>query len=953
MPHPEGQMGGTGTADNGDAVAQRLLEITRDLTLSLHPHRRATLRISLDSSLDHDLGLDSLGRVELLLRLERAFKVHLEDQVLIRVQTLRELLAAVQYAVHEVPAAILPVATLALEPVQATPAAARTLLEVLDWHVASHPDRPHVQLEDSDEHSEIITYQALRERALAVATGLRARGLQAGQTVAIMLPTGSAFFAAFFGTLYAGAVPVPIYPPFRPAQLEEHLRRQASILSNAQTALLVTTEDSRRIARLVSGLVGTIQGVETVDGLSTHAAGLPPAVCAPDDIALIQYTSGSTGDPKGVVLSHANLLANIRAIGEAMAVSSADVFVSWLPLYHDMGLIGAWLGTLYFAVLAVIMSPLRFLARPERWLWAIHRHRATLSAAPNFAYELCLRKIDDADISGLDLSSWRMAVNGAEPVSPDTVRGFEARFARFGFRPETMIPVYGLAECSVGLSFPPLGRAPIIDHVQRAALVRTGTATPATASDLTALEFVACGHALRDHEIRIVDSAGHELEDRREGKLQFRGPSTTRGYLRNPAKNAELFSGTWLESGDLAYTASGDIFLTGRSKDIIIRAGRNIYPHEVEQAIGNLPGVRRGCVVAFGSHDRVTGTERLIIVAETRIEEAKKRATLRQKIDDLVTGLLDAAADDVVLTPPHTVLKTSSGKIRRAACRELYESGRLGERAPPVLLQAARLYLRSLLERTRRMRPTVAALLYAAYWWSLLYALGLVAWTLVATLPGRALRWRMVHGISRTFLRCAAIPFRPTGVAHIPAQGAILAANHSSYFDGVVLAALLPRCPTFIVKREVASQFVAGVFLRRIGALFAERVEPSGGVQSTVAALAAVRSGQTLVFFPEGTLTRMPGMLSFHAGAFYVAAQSGSPVVPIAIRGTRSILRGDQWFPRRAGVQIDVAPAITASGSDWAAVIDLRDAVRKQILQRTGEPDLVAQNVDITAPPSA
>ncbi len=940
------------TADQNKAAAQQLLEITRDLVLTLHPHRRSTLHVGLDSTLDRDLGLDSLGRTELLLRLEHGLKVRLDEQVLMQAQTLQELLDALRQSGAPESAHTLRPTTLALEPLQATPAAARTLLEVLDWHVANHPDRPHIVLEDAGDSGEIITYCTLHRRALRVAGGLRSRGLQPGQTAAIMLPTGAEFFTTFFAVLYAGAVPVPIYPPFRPAQLEEHLRRQAGILANAEARILVTTAEGRRIAGLVRGLVGTIRSVTTVDDLAAQAGDPPPVSCTAGDTALVQYTSGSTGDPKGVVLTHANLLANIRAIGEAMAVDSTDIFVSWLPLYHDMGLIGAWLGSLYFAVLAVIMPPQRFLARPERWLWAMHRHRATLSAAPNFAYELCLHKVDDADVEGLDLSAWRMAINGAEPVSPDTVRHFTERFARTGFRPATMTPVYGLAECSVGLSFPPPGRTPIIDRVQRDALVHNGLATPADKDDVTALEFVACGHALPGHEIRIVDPGGHELADRHEGRLQFRGPSTTRGYLRNPSATAALISGTWLESGDLAYTVAGDIYLTGRSKDIIIRAGRNIFPHEVEQAIGELAGIRRGCVVAFGSHDRASGTERLVIVAETRIVEEQQRASLRQQIEELVTGLIDAGADEVVLAPPHTVLKTSSGKIRRAACRELYESGRLTERAPPIWWQAVRLYSRNIRQRAGRAGAQLATLLYAAYWWCLLCVLGTATWIMVAILPVRRMRWRVVHGMARTFLRCAGIPIRTTGHKHIPLSGAVLAANHASYFDGVVLSALLQKRPTFIAKRELRSQFVSGVFLRRIGALFAERSDPQGGVQSTDAALAAVRSGQSLLFFPEGTLTRMPGILPFHTGAFYVATESGSPVIPISIRGTRSILRGDQWFPRRGDVQIDVAPAVSASAGGWEAAVKLRDAVRDQILKLTGEPDLLASDA-ITRQPGS
>ena len=286
-------------------------------------------------------------------------------------------------------------------------------------------------------------------------------------------------------------MPVPIYPPLRRAQIEEHLRRQAGILRNAEAAVLVTDEATKRFGALLSGLVGSLRGVHTVTGLAASGAPLErPVIAAASDTALIQYTSGSTRDPKGVVLSHANLLGNIRAMGAAMEAGSRDVFVSWLPLYHDMRLIGAWPGSLYFAAPAVVMSPLAFIANPARWLWAIHRHRATLSAAPNFAFELCLKRIADVDIKGLDLSSLRMVVNGAEPVSPSTIARFTERFGRYGFAPAAMAPVYGLAENSVGLAFPPPGRGPIIDRIDRRALAEHGIARPAP-DDPEALAFVA------------------------------------------------------------------------------------------------------------------------------------------------------------------------------------------------------------------------------------------------------------------------------------------------------------------------------------------------------------------------------------------------------------------------------------------------------------------------------
>jgi acyl-CoA synthetase (AMP-forming)/AMP-acid ligase II len=305
-----------------------------------------------------------------------------------------------------------------------------------------------------------------------------------------------------------------------------------------------------------------------------------------------------------VVLSHANILANIRAMGETIEASSEDVFVSWLPMYHDMGLIGAWLGSLYFAMLSVLMSPLAFLARPERWLWAIHRHGGTISAAPNFAYELCLSKIPDEALEGLELGTWRRAFNGAEPVSARTVRRFSERFEPYGLKPTSLAPVYGLAEAAVGLAFPPLDSGAVIDRIDRREYERRGRALPAAAIDTSALEFVACGRPLPGHEIRIVGPTGRELGEREEGRLEFRGPSATSGYLRNPSATATLFDGDWLDSGDLAYIAGADVYLTSRVKDVIIRGGRNIYPYEVEEAVGDLDGIRKGCVAVFGQASR-------------------------------------------------------------------------------------------------------------------------------------------------------------------------------------------------------------------------------------------------------------------------------------------------------------------------------------------------------------
>ena len=292
-----------------------------------------------------------------------------------------------------------------------------------------------------------------------------------------------------------------------------------------------------------------------------------------------------------------------RAMAAAVRATPRDVFVSWLPRYHDMGLIGAWLGSLLVGFPLVVMSPLAFLARPRRWLETITRHGGTLSAGPNFAYELVLERLADDDLDGLDLRMWRLAFNGAEAVSPDTVRRFTERFAACGLAPTAMAPVYGLAEASVGLLFPPLGRVAPVDAIDRDTFARERRAVPARPGDATALRFVACGRPLPGHEVRAVDADGREVGERVEGRLEFRGPSATRGYWRNPEQTARLFDDGWLDSGDRAYRADGDIYLTGRVKDIVIRGGRNLYPQEVEEAVGAVDGVRKGCVAVFGSAD--------------------------------------------------------------------------------------------------------------------------------------------------------------------------------------------------------------------------------------------------------------------------------------------------------------------------------------------------------------
>ncbi len=919
-----------------------LIAMVGELVRELHPQRSRMIEVEPSSRIERDLGIDSLGRTELILRIERAFRVRLPAETIGEAETVADLIVALRAAGPRRVERSRGAPT--QEILASVPAAreARTLVDMLDWHARNHPDRLHLTvLQDETTTLGAFTYGGLAEQARAVAHGLISRDVALGDRIAIMLPTSTEFFVAFFGILYAGAIPVPIYPPMRLSQLEDHLRRQTRILQNADARMLITMPEGLRLAGLLSAQTDESISVETVSALSLSDATVTlPRIDDPTAIALIQYTSGSTGDPKGVALSHANLLANIRAMGTAMRASSADIFVSWLPLYHDMGLIGAWLGCLYFGAPLYAMSPLSFLVRPESWLWAIHRFRATFSASPNFGFELCLNKIDDAQMKGLDLSSLRMVANGAEPVSAHTVRRFTEKFGRYGFPPQAMAPVYGLAECAVGLAFPPPGRLPVIDRVDRAHLSATGHVRPAGADDQTPLELLACGHPLPGHEIRIVDDRGRELGERRQGRIEFRGPSAIRGYFNNEAKTRELLHGDWLDTADRGYIAGGDIFITGRIKDIIIRAGRHLYPHEIEEATAEIRGVRKGGVAVFGVSDPASGTERVVILAETRETDPKARAALQARAHELMTDIAGTPPDEVVLVPPRTVPKTSSGKIRRSAARDLYVRGGIGEKQPAVWSQILRLALSGAGAKGRRAIRRAGETLYAIWWWAILSASFVFGIAAVVILPKRKLRWRGVRAIGRTALRLMGIPVAISGIERLPQQGAVAIFNHSSYTDVLILTAVLPGEPAVVAKKELSGQLLVGQVLRRLGIPYVDRYEAAASLADTQVLIDIARQGRTLVVFPEGTFTRRAGLTGFYLGAFKIAAEAGLPVIPGIIRGTRSLLRSDQWFPRRASVEVEIAEPIMPTGKEFSAVVKLRDAARAVILAKCGEPDI-------------
>ncbi|HWZ96885.1 MAG TPA: AMP-binding protein [Candidatus Dormibacteraeota bacterium] len=968
------------TQIDSSALRVRVLEVVRQLLIELGSQGVVPL-LTLHSNLDRDLGLGSLERVELIARLETEFGVRLPDLTAAEASTPETLAALIDGTpagatpFEESPSALraaINTQKLHLETEDKGISAVQTLNEMLRYRALHDAARIHLDITEDAEAGEknlTLTFAELYAAAQRCAEELARLGVPPGGRVSLMLPTSRSFFVSYAGILLAGAVPVPIYPPFRADRIEEYAGRQAAILNNAEVCLLLTFRRAEAVAKLLKPRVRSLETVmdaekllEAADKAPPPAPGALPAdlrgsrLRKPNDIALLQYTSGSTGDPKGVTLTHANLLANMRAIGEAVQLSSNDVGISWLPLYHDMGLIGAWLTLLHFGTPLAVMSPLAFLTRPERWLQAFHKHRGTITAAPNFAYELCVRKIADKDIQGVDLSSWRAALNGAEPVNPETLERFAERFKPYGFRRTSQLPVYGLAEASLAVTFPPPNRGPFVDHVDREIFTSQGKAVPAPDAE-SSISFVSSGMPVPNHEVRIVDDSGNEVPDRIEGFLWFRGPGATRGYFNNPEATQKLFplgpapegEFAWVNTGDRAYRADGEIYVTGRVKDIIIKGGRNLYPHEVEELAGRANGIRKGCIVAFGLRDEGTGTEKLIVVAESRETDAAARSAIAAAVTKQVSQGLGLPPDRVELIPSGSIPKTSSGKLRREETKQLYIAGTLSAKKAPAWVQIARLGASS---TARTAGQNVASGIHAiwdtirgVYFIFLFIAWIIPAWTIVLFFKDDRAAGRYTSAALKVLFALAGSKVRVVGKEHMNTPGAkIYVSNHASYFDVLPLMLGLGVPYRFVAKKEVHGFPFIGTFLRKMGHLSFDRAANESRRRAAQNIEDVLRAGDSVFIFPEGTFVPEPGVRPFQLGAFKAAVDTGMPLIPVSLAGTRNFLRDGKILPRPGDVTITLSPPIypqragNSQSANWQELVRLRDASREAIARFSGEP---------------
>ncbi|SFW18525.1 Acyl-CoA synthetase (AMP-forming)/AMP-acid ligase II, partial [Nitrosovibrio sp. Nv17] len=515
----------------------------------------------------------------------------------------------------------------------------------------------------------LLSYAELDGRARVLAAQLQAR-LEPGERVLILLDNDLHYVAAFFACLYAGMIAVPAFPP--ESARAQHLARLVAIAADSGARCILATEAVRGMLE-----AATISIAPEALFLAVDASGSDPApqwrehAPAESDIAFLQYTSGSTGAPKGVMVSHGNLMANERAIEEGLSVRADDVFVSWLPLYHDMGLIGGLLQPVHRGIPVALMTPRHFLERPLRWLEAISRHRGTISGGPDFAYRLCAERVREDRLQALDLSSWRIAFSGSEPVRHETLESFVAGFAPAGFAAEAVYPCYGLAEATLFVTGGRRGAGMVAHAFSREALVQ-GRALPEQAGAM----LVGCGAAPAGHRLDIVDPERlAPLPDGGVGEIWASGPSISLGYWQRAQETRERFAERggrrWLRTGDLGFRHDGQLYITGRLKDLIIVRGQNIYPQDIEHAIETgVEMVRKGRIAAFSVE---TGAGEGIGVAVEVSRGMQKRVPAEALVAALAEAVGMACHEPLsvaVLLNPGALPRTSSGKLQRSACRQ-------------------------------------------------------------------------------------------------------------------------------------------------------------------------------------------------------------------------------------------------------------------------------------------
>lgn len=538
----------------------------------------------------------------------------------------------------------------------------------------------------SDGEETFYSFEDLGNQMLSRGQHLLDLGLKKGDRVAFVIPEPEDFVLNFLGALAVGVVPVPMYPPLSMGKLDAYIESSARIIEASRAKMLLTDKRVQNILWSLVDEVDTLDSLRTVDHFNIpNKKKERPTVdhLTHEDLAFLQFTSGSTSHPKGVVVTHGSLLANLDGImNVGLRISPDDVAISWLPLYHDMGLIGFMLAPIWYGVPTVYMSPITFVKRPWMWMETASRFKGSISFAPNFAYALATRRTKPEKVAEYDLSPMKALGCGAEPNHPETLQNFLDHFAPAGLKPEALLPCYGMAEATLAITFVDLDETMTVDRVDGHEYQTKGVATPAAEDSDSVLEFVCCGRPFPEHEVLVVDERGGRLAERHVGEIIVRGPSITPGYFEEPEKTAAAFTDLGLMTGDLGYMADGQLYVTGRKKDVIILNGRNYDPQSIEWVVQEIEGIRKGNVVAFSVPG--TATEELIIAAEVK-RDVKDFESLEKAVKKAVRQELMVSPGDVALVQRGQLPKTSSGKLQRTKTRAQYMNGELGAEGERVV----------------------------------------------------------------------------------------------------------------------------------------------------------------------------------------------------------------------------------------------------------------------------
>jgi acyl carrier protein len=850
-------------------LEDQIVKIVRELLVE-QGKDRAAKAITPKSSFQNDLGLSSLDLVELVVRCETRLDIEVPEEIAEQADTAAGWAKAIKEGSEQTTAKSAYRIAPPSHDVVALPVQAKTLVDVLRWHAQGAHGRVHIHLIHEGD-GRAITCDQLLSSASQAGRGLVSLGLVRNDPVAILLPTGGEFFDAFFGVMLAGGIPVPIYPPADGTRIAEYVEKQIHILRNAGIRFLISFDEARPIARLLRINLPSLIDITTVGELHTLGSRTSARFPEPSSIAMVQYTSGTTESPRGATLTHDAVLANVRAIGAAVQVRPGDAVVSWLPIASDLGLVGCWLFSLYHATPLTLLTPQEFSERPESWLWAIHDSRATLSAAPNFAYDMAARKIPAWAIEGLDLSSWRVAINAGEAVMADTIEQFARRYRPYGFRREALMPSYGLSENSVGLCIPPVDRGPI---------ERDGV--------------YSVGPPLGGHEVRILDEFGRLCRDGEAGRLQFRGASQMRSYWNNDAATAAVTKDGWIDTGDVAFEASGEVYIVGRSKDVIIRNGRQLPVEPIETAVEAVAGIKLRGVAIVGTVEQTAGTEKLVVLAECTAEESEQPRVL-SAVRNAVRNVTGEEPDSIHLIPPGTLPRTANQKIRRVEARRLAAQGEIGVTPAAPAFQMAGLWIANTANLVRRGT------------WKFQRAVNESVRELAARFVGGLMTLAGASGAVQPAVRTALkiMGKWPTPEGTQMRGPVVIISQRSNPMDAMSVVSARRKSGDARRTRDA----------HRLAEWAASMLKPLV-VDTREGMEAALEAGRTLVVFPDSPLGTPVPRLRYHLRALEAAVNTGAPIVPLGMQ----IIRNRLFFR--------VAEKIPAAGADAR---ELRRRVRDAI----------------------